>query len=264
MDHEAVLAAFDEQVRRHPDPDPTGGRVERDETFAVVRHVSPDGAWNGVVWSDLDESTADAAIAAQVALFAEIGREWEWKHYSYDRPADLEERLTAAGFVPEEVEAFQVAEISELDLDVPPPEGIELRPAGDARDVDALVAVAETVFGEEHATLAQELKLRLASGDDRIVPVVAWAGDEPVSSGRIEFQFGTEFASLWGGGTLPEWRRRGVFRSLVAYRARMAAERGFRYLQVDASPDSRPILARLGFAELAMTTPYLHPGRASA
>jgi hypothetical protein len=46
----------------------------------------------------------------------------------------------------------------------------------------------------------------------------------------------------------------------VAHRARLAAERGYRYLQVDAMPDSRPILRRLGFTELATTTPFTHPG----
>jgi GNAT superfamily N-acetyltransferase len=67
---------------------------------------------------------------------------------------------------------------------------------------------------------------------------------------------GTEFAGLFGGGTLPQWRGRGIYRALVAYRARLAAARGYRYLQVDASPASRPILERLGFACLALTTPY--------
>jgi GNAT superfamily N-acetyltransferase len=76
----------------------------------------------------------------------------------------------------------------------------------------------------------------------------------------VEFHHGTEFAGLWGGGTLPEWRGRGVFRALVAHRARLAADRGFRYLQVDATPDSRPILERLGFVVLATTTPFTHPG----
>jgi hypothetical protein len=51
-----------------------------------------------------------------------------------------------------------------------------------------------------------------------------------------------------------------VFRALVAHRAAIAAARGFRYLTVDASDDSRPILLRLGFVELATTTPYMHPG----
>ena len=42
---------------------------------------------------------------------------------------------------------------------------------------------------------------------------------------------------------------------------RLAAARGYRYLQVDASPDSRPILERLGFIRLARTTPYVwEPG----
>ena len=38
-------------------------------------------------------------------------------------------------------------------------------------------------------------------------------------------------------------------------RAEEAADRGFRYLQVDASPDSRPILERLGLSTLTSTTP---------
>jgi hypothetical protein len=43
----------------------------------------------------------------------------------------------------------------------------------------------------------------------------------------------------------------------VAYRARLAAKRGFKYLQVDASDDSRPILERLGFTTVSSTTPYV-------
>jgi len=70
---------------------------------------------------------------------------------------------------------------------------------------------------------------------------------------------GTRFAGLWGGGTVEAWRGRGIYRALVAHRARIAADRGFPYLQVDASDESRPILERLGFARLTTTTPYVHP-----
>jgi GNAT superfamily N-acetyltransferase len=83
------------------------------------------------------------------------------------------------------------------------------------------------------------------------------AGDEPVSAARAEFVAGTDFAGLWGGGTVPAWRGRGIFRALVAYRAGLAAARGYRYLQVDTSLMSRPILRRLGFEPVAVTTPYL-------
>ncbi len=43
----------------------------------------------------------------------------------------------------------------------------------------------------------------------------------------------------------------------MARRAEAATERGVRYLQVDASDDSRPILERLGFVAVTTTTPYV-------
>ncbi len=42
-----------------------------------------------------------------------------------------------------------------------------------------------------------------------------------------------------------------------ATRARLAVARGIRYLQVDASASSRPILERLGFVAVTTTTPYV-------
>jgi GNAT superfamily N-acetyltransferase len=56
---------------------------------------------------------------------------------------------------------------------------------------------------------------------------------------------------------VPQWRGCGIYRALVAHRAALAASRGFRYLTVDASPESAPILERLGFTHLATTTPYV-------
>lgn len=86
--------------------------------------------------------------------------------------------------------------------------------------------------------------------------MLAMAGDVPVCGARIDFHAGTEFASLWGGGTLEAWRGKGIYRALVSYRARLAAERGFRYLRVDALAPSRPILERLGFVQLTTTIPF--------
>jgi ribosomal protein S18 acetylase RimI-like enzyme len=250
MDTDALLAAFDHQIRRAQD---NPSDLERDGH--ILRIVPPGIGWAGVIWSDLDTDTADAVIARQIERFGD--RSWEWKHYSHDRPADLPERLIAAGFAPEDPEALLVAEIADLALDAPTPAGIRLVPVTDVETIHAVVRVHDEVFGGDYAALGLSLRRRLAQAPDRIPAVVAMAGDVPVSSGRIEFHDGTDFASLWGGGTMPEWRGRGVFRAIVAYRAALAAAAGFRYLQVDASDDSRPILRRLGFAHLATTTPYV-------
>ena len=253
MDHVAVLRDFDLQMRRHP-ADAIGTRIEHEDR--VTRIVSTGGGWNGIVWSDMTAADADATIRAQILRFAAVPETWEWKYYSYDQPADLPERLVAAGFVPAEPEVLMVAEIGGLALDTPPPDGVELVAVRTDADIAAVVRVHDKVFNWDHAAIGDEIAAGLRSEPSSVEAVLAVADGVPVSAARVEFPAGRDFASLWGGGTLPEWRKRGIFRSLVAYRARLARERGYRYLQVDALPDSRPILGRLGFAELAMTTPY--------
>jgi hypothetical protein len=56
--------------------------------------------------------------------------------------------------------------------------------------------------------------------------VLAAPGETPIAAGRVDFHAGSEFASLWGGGTPGAWRGRGVFRALVAHRAALASARG--------------------------------------
>ena len=162
MDSRAVLAAYDQQIRQHPTPDVPDGWVERDH--GVTRCISGADGWNGVTWSALEDADADAVIAAQVNRFAELALAWEWKHYSYDRPPDLPDRLLAAGFTRGPAEALLVAELADLALDVPPPAGVQLRAVLDEHDVDALVSVHDEVFGEDHSALGRVLLDALHGG----------------------------------------------------------------------------------------------------
>jgi GNAT superfamily N-acetyltransferase len=254
VDLPAALAAFDQQMRRRPVAGP-GMLIEVEER--LTRTVGTDGSWSTVVWSDLTESDADAVIAAEVARAT---ASLEWKLYSHDRPADLPDRLRAAGLRPEPVETLLVAEIAELQLPVPDPAGVRLCVVDDPDGVQVVQGVHDAVFGPgtTHAWVIEGVRAALALRPRPMEAVVAWAGDEPVSAGRVEFHEGTDFASLWGGGTLPAWRGRGVFRALVGHRALLARNRGFRYLQVDAVPASRRILERMGFHPLAETVPWVN------
>jgi GNAT superfamily N-acetyltransferase len=98
----------------------------------------------------------------------------------------------------------------------------------------------------ERAADPEELRIFAAESCDLLV-CAAW----------VRFPSGTEFATYWGGATHPEWRGRGIYRALVAHRARLAASRGCRYVAVDASDESNPILQRLGFVPVTTTTPYV-------
>jgi GNAT superfamily N-acetyltransferase len=242
-----LLARYDRQVRRRP----RDGAVERPDH--VVRVIG-DG-WRSVLWSDLAEDNADGVIAREIERFQGLG-EWEWKLYSYDTPRDLPDRLRAAGFVPEAEETLLVGDLSELALDSPPPDGVALVAVEDEQGVELLLRAHDDVYGGHDPGYARAVRDAVTTG--RAQAVVAMAGDRPICGGRIEWYEGTEFAGLYGGSTVPDWRRRGVFRAVVGYRAALARARGYRYLQVDASDDSRPILERLGFVPLATTTPFIH------
>lgn len=258
MDHVAVLALFDRDMRETARPDAPGARIER--AGRVVRQIGAEGGWSGVIWSDLDGTNADAAVAEQIRHFTGLGREFEWKLYGHDRPEDLGRRLTAAGFTAQPEETLMIAELGDLELDAEPPEGVSLLPVTDRAGVDLVAEVHQQAFGTDSTRLRHQLLAQLTGDADTVVAVVALAGDVPVSAARMELLPGARFAGLWGGGTVEAWRGRGIYRALVAHRARVAADRGYRYVQVDASSQSRPILARLGFQPLTTTTPYVYEG----
>ncbi|MFJ8668719.1 GNAT family N-acetyltransferase [Streptomyces sp. NPDC093600] len=256
LDHEAVRALYDRQLRLGALPEGPGVRVERDGR--VVRRTGPAHTWNGVLWSGLDETDADAAIAGQIRHYTEHGRRFEWKVYGHDGPADLAERLLAAGFTAEDQETLMVAETAALSTAVELPDGVELRPVTDAAGVALVTEVHDHAFGGDSSPIGRQLLDQLATAPDTVAAVLAMAGREPVSAARLELYPGTDFAGLWGGGTVEAWRGRGLYRALVAFRTRLAAERGHRYVQVDAADTSRPILQRLGFTALTTTTPYVY------
>jgi ribosomal protein S18 acetylase RimI-like enzyme len=260
VDDAQLLAAYNDQVRRRTAGDGPGARVEVDGP--VVRQVAEGGhGWSGITWSQLaDPATADAVIARQVSYFRELEPQFEWKLYDYDQPPDLGRRLEVAGFTPDDTEALMVAEAADQVARVALPDGVRLQPVSGEAGVEALIEVHGRVFGGDQSQLRGSLLGQVRRSPELVAMVLAVAGQEPVCAARISFLPGTEFAGVWGGGTLPAWRSRGIYRALVAYRARLAAERGYRYLNVDASADSEPILRRLGFRCLARTTPYVWTG----
>ena len=266
VDVRAVLAAYDAQLRRSRTPPAPGWTVERLDR--ILRVTAPPGSqWgNGIVWSDVDEATADGQIAAAVAYFGGLGRSFEWKHHGYDRPVDLPERLVAAGFLAEPQETLVAGEVDEVLARCAAargPTGVTVRPlredAGGRRADWASVRELHTaIFGHDATAMIRELAAACEAAPDAIRVYLAEAADgSAVCAARVHFEEGTDFASLWGGGTRADFRGRGIYRALVARRAQDARDRGFRYLQVDASDESRPILERLRLHVLTTTTPYV-------
>ena len=204
----------------------------------VRRPNRPDGFYVSKGWSAVLRPPPDGNVEPLVARMRELPGWVEWKYYSHDGP-ELRERLVAAGLEPDDEETVVVAEAASIP---PPPDDVELRVV-----TDEFVDLAARVFGSRF-----ELP-------EKAVAVVAVVDGEAVSGGRVDLEDGVEFAGLFGGVTLPEFRGRGLYKATVARRAELARERGYRWLYVDALPTSRPILERLGFVKLTTTRPYVIP-----
>ncbi|KJK52299.1 acetyltransferase [Lentzea aerocolonigenes] len=253
-DAAALLRAFDDQARPAEwtvlDP---GATVDRDGPVFRVSWPRRRGFVGGPPDLGVTGVELDELIARQRDFFTARDQGVEWKTWGHDTPADLPERLQAAGFVSEGRETVLVGIAEEMTAPVQL-DGIVVREVAEEADVHRLAATATEVFGRGHDWLIERLLEK--KDDPNVVAVVAEADGQVVSSSRIEIVPGTEFGGLWGGGTLEKWRGKGIYRALIAHRARLAVARGVKYLQVDASEDSRPILERLGFVAVTTTTGY--------
>lgn len=254
MNRMKLIELFNKEQRREVDY--PGFR--REEAGAVIRSVSLSGRDHMVIYSDLEDADADAAIEEQLHYFRRLGQPFEWKLYDFDRPADLLERLAAKGFRPGDAEALLVLPLHEgealLRFAIPP----TVRRVTDEAGIDDIVELENGIWGEPHDELGERLKEEL-SDSDRLAVFAVYEEGRMASAAWMYLHPGTSFCSLWGGSTLSEFRGRGHYRALIAARAQHAWKNGFRMLMVDASPMSRPILERQGFVFLGYSYPCMSP-----
>jgi GNAT superfamily N-acetyltransferase len=252
-----ILAAYDSQLRRLvPTAVPAGYEYQ---LLGPLLRVT--GQRRGFIESARDLGVEggmlDRLIAEQRDYFAGRGEAVEFKTRAHDLPSDLDARLRAAGFAPEERETVLVCETAEIAGDPAVPEGIRVRLARERPDLERIAAMKSEVWASDYSWVAGDLQHRLASDPENLVVFMAEASGVVVSAAWLEINPGTDFAGLWGGSTLPAWRGCGIYKALVTARAQVAVARGVQYLQVDASTDSEPILRRLGFRAITTTTPFV-------
>jgi GNAT superfamily N-acetyltransferase len=259
-----LLAAYDAQLRGSAE---VQGAVSSDHVGPLWRALFNDGAF--VSYESLEGlgsvEAVDRLIDETVDHFASLPqvKEFEWKTRGHDWPPDLDQRLRSHGFEPEEVETVMVGEATHLAVDVDLPEGVTVRRVDQLPDRDAVVIeaseVAARIFGGGPSGQQMLERLDRMQGREQFWVAEAATEDGPrvICSGRLALVDGTEFAGIWGGSTLPEWRGKGIYRALTAARARAALAEGVRYINSDCTAMSRPILERSGLVAVTTTTPYI-------
>jgi len=258
----ALLTAYDAQLRGVAE---VQGAISWDRSGPLWRGLFSDGAF--VSYESLeplgDLDAVDALIGDTVAHFEALPqvKEFEWKTRGHDWPPDLDRLLRSHGLEPDEVETVMVGEVEKLAVDVELPDGLGVRRVDDLPEPERQTVIREAaqmqhdVFGGGPSGDQVLARLERMAGAETFW--VAEAQGRVVSAGRLNRVEGTDFAGLWGGATLPDWRGKGIYRALTAARARFAMGEGVRYIHSDCSAMSRPILERSGLVAVTTTTPYL-------
>jgi hypothetical protein len=164
-----------------------------------------------------------------------------WEVGSHATPPDLVGRLLTLGLVDDSTPLAVGMVLTEPPAQSPP--GVEVRPAVTPDERLAASRIAAAAFGGPMPTETAPL----TPEPDNVV-YLAYVDGEPVA--RATASFSDHGVTLFGGATLAEARGRGAYRALVAARWEDAVRRGTPVLVTQASPMSRPILARLGFREV--------------
>jgi len=251
MKKDELLALYDEEQRIHVQ----FPGFHREEVGSVVRYLdtNPESDLNFILYSKLTTTNADAVIQAEMDYFGENGRSFEWKIYDHDTPPDLRQRLNIHGFTIGEEEAIMALDLSRAAEILLQPITVDVRRLSDPAEIAQVVAVEEAVWGGDRSSWGNRLATEMRDAPEYVSIYVAYSNGDPACAGWLNFSPNSQFASLWGGSTKAEYRKQGLYTAVLAARVQEAIQRGYRFLTIDASPMSRPIVAKHGFQLLTLS-----------
>ncbi len=241
-----ILALYDRQQRQGLEI--PGADVQR--LPAVVRVVRPAPGMNYIIYSCLTPENADAVIAEQVHYLRPLGQPFEWKVFEHDQPADLVTRLQAQGFEPEDWHPLLVLDLEKAPPALLEPVSADVRQLTRPEDLEEVIRVEEAVWGGNFGWMRQRMGGHLAV-PGYLSLYAAYMDGAAASVGWTYFNPYSQFGGLYGGSTLEGQRGRGLYTALLAVRAQEALRRGLRFLLIEPTEMSRPIVERYGFELLA-------------
>lgn len=198
-----------------------------------------------IMWHRFGAEDTERVVARELEFFAGAA-DLNWKIYDGDEPSNLAAALEANGLRGDEFNSLMVCDAKRMAL-LPLPVDADVRLLRTSEDVDLLESVWDNVWPEGSGGWVEVMREALVERPDLLKMLVACADGEPVTTAYVVLDPRGMFAYLGGGSTVAAYRGRGLYRTLVQQRARLAHEAGIRYLVVEAGAQSRRILEKLGF-----------------
>jgi len=258
MNTNSLLVKYDKDLRLRVMYPEARKEITRD----VVRIIRRAPGMNVVAFTFANESKLHDVIHREVDYFSPMKQPFTWKVYDHDLLPNLKDELASHGFKPDD----DPAAVMVLDVKNPPAllsQSVQADPqdcSACIRRIDTLeglqdiIYVLDKVWGGHNTWVNDRLGMHLEIPGYLSV-YAAYVEERPASIAWTYFPRG-HFATLFAGSTIEEYRKQGLYTSLLATRLREIRERGYRYAVVEAGAMSKPIVAKHGFQHLTTVHDY--------
>lgn len=258
MNNQRLLVRYDKDLRmRMMYPE-----ARREITGEVVRFIRQAPGLNVVAFTFANEYQLHAVIQHELDYFVPMDQPFTWKVYDHDLLPNLKDELRSYDFVQDD----EPADVMVLDLNQAPahllhplyPMDADIRRITTLDGLKDVIHVLNSVYGNDNSWVNNRLGMHLK------IPAylsiyVAYMNDQPASVAWTYFPRG-HFATLFAGSTIPQYRKQGLYTSLLATRLKEIRERGYPFAAVEAGAMSKPIVAKHGFQHLTTVWDYRWKG----
>jgi GNAT superfamily N-acetyltransferase len=251
MNKNNLLVRYDKDLRLHINYPEARKEITND----VVRFIRQAPGMNFVGFTIANESKLHDVVHQELEYFCPLEQPFSWKVYEHDRLPNLKQELLSHGFVPDEdPAAVMVLDVKNAASALFQPVDTDIRRIDTREGLQDVIHVLDHVWGGHNTWVNDRL------GDHLQIPgylsvYAAYVEDQPASIAWTYFPRG-HFATLFAGSTISEYRKQGLYTSLLARRLQEIRDRGYRFAVVEAGAMSKPIVAKHGFQQLTTVYDY--------
>lgn len=254
MKRNNLLARYDKDLRLHI----SYPEARREVTGDVVRFIRQAPAMNFVSFTFADEHDLDRVIDQELGYFRPMQQPFTWKVYDHDLLPSLKDKLRSHNFVEDDYGDVMALDVNNAAPHLFQPVAADIRRVTSVEGLQDIIFVLDKVYGNENSWVNHRLGMHLKI-PGYLSAYVAYVDNQPASVAWTYFPKG-HFATLFAGSTIAEYRRQGLYTSLLSVRLKEIRERGYQFAVVEAGPMSRPIVEKHGFQHLTTAYDYQWKG----
>ena len=251
MNKNNLLVRYDKDLRLRI----TYPEARKEITRNVVRIIRKSPGMNVVSFTFANESKLHQVIHQEVEYLRPLDQPFTWKVYDHDLLPNLKDELLMHGFTPDDdPAAVMVLDVKDAPALLSQPVKADIRRIDTLNGLKDIIHVLDSVWGGHNTWVNDRLGSHLQVPGYLSV-YAAYVDDQPASIAWTYFPQGN-FATLFAGSTIAEYRKQGLYTSLLATRLKEIRERGYRFAVVEAGSMSKPIVERHGFQHLTTVYDY--------